>query len=173
MVFSVSLSALHTDCDFDLVHLRKAAAKILWEMPLNLSDPKVQRFCWSWSQELPQQVPQLLLSAMQKGLREPSQDWQRKYKISEYPRKCLMVQAQFSALLKSLGWVELPIARRNQEKMEILHLLDLFSAPGQNWWRHTLQGSFCGVWFASPAASQDLQFVPAAKLKWQGDYLDW
>lgn len=76
----MEFSVLHTDCGFHLVYLRKAAAKILWEMPLNVSDPKVQRCCWSWFQDLPQQV---LLSAMQKGLGELGQDWQREYQISQ------------------------------------------------------------------------------------------
>lgn len=57
----------------------KSCPKILWEMPLNLSNPKAQRCCWGWFQDLPQQVPQLLLPARQKGLEELMQDWQGKY----------------------------------------------------------------------------------------------
>lgn len=160
MEFCVSLPALHTDCDFHASE--KSCSTSLVGSAFKLLQSQLQRCCWSWVQDTHQQG--------RKGWGSSC----RTDRVNTWvPQGISDGQSRILCSPERLGWVQLPGARRNREKMESLHLLDSFSTPGQNWGRHTLQGSFCGAWFSSPAASQALPFVPAAKLIWQGDYLDW
>lgn len=93
----------------------------LWRSPCAPEKSCSKNLVGNASKSLKSQNPEVLLElipgpnsagasspALSKAERAGGSSWQGK--ISEYPRKHLMVKAQFSAALESLGWVPLPTA---------------------------------------------------------------